>query len=63
MSGPRVLKPDEADELLDAIEKGPGTPVPNAWARWMRAYEEHKAVAPPDCECIQCAVDRGEIEV
>lgn len=62
-TGPRKLAPEDAEELLAAVESGPGAPIPRAWARWMAQAEEHQKTAAPDCDCIQCAVNRGEISL
>lgn len=61
MNGPRKLTAEETDELLGAIDAGPGAPIPGAWARWQAQFEEHRKSAAPDCQCIQCAIDRGEL--
>jgi hypothetical protein len=61
MSDLHKLTPEEAAEIFNALEEGPGAKVPLLHQRALKKYEEHKRVAAPDCACLQCEIDRGEV--
>ena len=63
-SGPKRLSSEDAREIEEffASDPEPGTPLPPRMKSRMEAVitasDEHRKIAPADCDCVQCWADR-----